>query len=84
MKLVQPRRKDKMNNITVLCNKCGKKLKTSGDIVHEDFIEINKAWGWFSKKDGQTHKCIICEECCEELEKTFVIPVKKEETVELV
>ncbi len=67
----------------VLCNKCKKELPMKRNIILEDFIEVNKKWGYFSKKDGLTYNFILCEECSDELMESFLIPVKITDTNEL-
>lgn len=68
----------------IVCNKCGRILKMENGIIHEDFIHVRKAWGYFSKKDGNTQEFIICEDCLEKLEQEFAIPSKKYETTEMI
>jgi len=68
----------------VVCNRCGKELKVENGIVHEDFCQINKLWGYFSDKDGQRDSFELCESCYDEIVKTFVIPVKNIEEKELI
>ena len=67
-----------------VCNKCGKAFARVNDIYREDFLEINKDWGFFSVKDGKTYRFAICEDCCESLVKSFVVPVEVSDTTELV
>ena len=67
-----------------ICNKCGKTLKKVNDIYREDFLEINKDWGFFSTKDGKTYRFILCEECCENMVKGFNVPAQVCDTTELV
>lgn len=73
---------ERINN--KMCNKCGKEFKKINDIFHEDFVEINKEWGFFSKKDGKTYRFAMCEECCEQMVKGFLVPVEIIDTTELV
>ena len=47
----------------IRCNMCGKELSVRNDILMEDAIIISKKWGYFSKKDGETHRICICEDC---------------------
>ena len=61
----------------IICNKCGKTVKYKNGVLKEDFCEIIKDWGYFSKKDLETHKFNLCEECYDELVGGFVVPVKK-------
>ena len=65
------------------CNKCGKQLKIENNIPREDFLKIRKEWGFFSRKDGKTEEFLLCENCVEMLTREFIIPVKVEDTVEL-
>jgi [ribosomal protein S18]-alanine N-acetyltransferase len=56
------------------CNKCGK------DIVgHDDYLEVQKIWGYYSNKDFDTHSFVLCEECYDELVSSFKIPASIEE-----
>lgn len=67
----------------VLCNKCKRELPMKRNIVLEDFIEVNKKWGYFSKKDGKTYSFVLCEECSDKLMESFLIPVEITDTTEL-
>ena len=72
----------------MMCNGCGKSINTGSDmdkdiIYLEDFVKIRKEWGYFSKKDGETHELILCEECYDRLCKNLTIPVNVKETAEL-
>ena len=67
----------------IYCNKCGKQLKICNGIVHEDFVFVKKAWGYYSKKDGTTQEFVFCEECMERLERELVLPAKQYETTEM-
>ncbi|MDO5424749.1 MAG: hypothetical protein Q4F41_13580 [Eubacteriales bacterium] len=61
-------------NNDIYCNQCGKKLARSGEICTEDFLHIEKEWGYFSRKDGECHSFDLCEACCEKLEEGLRIP----------
>ena len=71
-----------MDNI--VCNECGRILKSENGIVREEFVRVCKSWGYFSKKDGKTQEFIICEGCMEKLAQKFTIPVKEYDTVEMI
>lgn len=71
-----------MDNI--VCNECGKTLKSENGIVREEFVRVCKSWGYFSRKDGKTQEFVICEDCMESLAKKFTIPVKEYETIEMI
>lgn len=74
-----------MDNATdVCCNVCGRTLRKENDIVVEDFLYIEKNWGYFSSKDGCTHKLVICEKCYDKSIETFLVPVKVTDTTEMI
>ncbi|MDF2820971.1 MAG: ribosomal-protein-alanine acetyltransferase [Clostridiales bacterium] len=60
----------------ILCNMCGQIVTSQklGTENSKDYISISKKWGYFSQKDGQTHRIDICEECYDKLVKQFAIP----------
>lgn len=66
------------------CNICGRELRQELDIVKEDYIFVKKNWGYFSRKDGQTHQICICEDCYDKWIKSFKIPVEIGDTVEMI
>lgn len=59
-----------------ICNMCGRKLNEKIGANREECVRIIKDWGYFSKKDLQTHEIILCEQCYDELIKKFVVPIK--------
>lgn len=67
----------------LVCNRCGKMLKVEHDIVKEDYIQIRKSWGYFSKRDGITQEFILCEECVESMTQEFAVPAVFSDTKEL-
>lgn len=57
------------------CNCCGKVCFDKNDPdVQTECLEIEKHWGYFSTKDGETHKWDICEKCYDEFVAGFKIP----------
>ena len=42
--------------LRVVCNMCGRELKTENGLLMEDAFEAAKEWGYFSKKDLELHK----------------------------
>ena len=68
---------------TVICNCCGKKLAVWEGIVREGVLRVDHAWDYFSEKDGEVHHFDICEECYDQLVRTFKIPLDREEVLEL-
>ena len=67
----------------IKCNICGRKMNKVRDVFQEDFITIGKKWGYFSKKDGETHKFVICEKCYDHMVKKFSIQPEVAESVEM-
>lgn len=67
----------------LMCNLCGRKIICENDIPKEDFIEVNKKWGYFSGKDRIQYHFILCEECSDKFVKHFAIPVEINEVSEL-
>lgn len=65
----------------IRCNMCGKELSVRNDILMEDAIIIQKV-GLLLKKDGETHRICICEDCYDRLSGSFAVPVQREETAE--
>ena len=68
---------------TVICNCCGKKLAVREGIVREGVLRVDHAWDYFSEKDGEVHHFDICEECYDQLVRTFKIPLDREEVLEV-
>ncbi|MBO5509587.1 MAG: hypothetical protein J5962_03900 [Lachnospiraceae bacterium] len=68
----------------IVCNLCGKNIHVENGIPREDFLEVNKSWGYFSKKDGKTWKFVVCEECMDSFVKSFAVPYNEVDTTELV
>lgn len=68
---------------TIICNKCGKKFMSEGEIIKKDFLCIEKDWGYFSQKDGQHHQVILCENCYDRWIQTFEIKPVVTDTKEL-
>lgn len=66
------------------CNCCGKELRRKNDVLLEDVMIIEKNWGYFSKKDGETHTFCLCEECYDRIVKQFQIPVSVSDRTELI
>ena len=67
----------------IICNKCGKEIPVAGGVPSEDMLEVEKRWGYFSGKDGETHSFDICEKCYDNMVKQFKIPADIKENREL-
>ena len=57
----------------IICNKCGREIPLIEGVPREDFLEVEKHWGYFSGKDGQMDRFDLCEKCYDELVKSFRI-----------
>ncbi|MFA9464309.1 MAG: hypothetical protein ACERKN_08435 [Velocimicrobium sp.] len=68
---------------SIQCNVCGKEVKKENGFLKEDFLMINKEWGYFSNKDIEIHSFKICEECYDKWIATFAIPVVKKKVSEI-
>lgn len=56
----------------ILCNKCGKSLKDEQGMNYEGLVEANFIGGFYSKfGDMSKYKFSLCEECLDELFKSF-------------
>lgn len=62
-----------------ICNGCGKKINGK----EQDFLRVQKEWGYFSSKDMELHEFYLCEECYDKLLSVLEIPVKIEEVTEV-
>lgn len=70
-------------NDEIYCNKCKKQIKSSQGMEQEGVLRVEKTWGYFSGKDGEKHTFDLCEDCYDEIVKSFAIPVETEELTEL-
>lgn len=57
----------------VFCNVCGNEIKFDYGLPAQDYIHVDKSWGYCSSKDNQVHSFDICESCYDRLIKTFKI-----------
>ena len=69
--------------IKAICNRCGRMLIGEANLIKEGACTVRIDWGYFSHKDGETHQFCLCEECYDEIVKTFQIPVDISERTEL-
>lgn len=58
----------------IVCNKCGKEILIKNEIPQEDYLSVDKRWGYFSNKDGQSDSFDLCEECYDSFVAGFLIP----------
>jgi ribosomal-protein-alanine N-acetyltransferase len=66
----------------LICNGCGRSLKVEHGILREDVFEGKKQWGYFSKRDGEIHSFLLCQECYEKVIKNFAVAPEVTEVTE--
>lgn len=74
--------KNRERILQVVCNCCRRSLPVENGIVLEDYLHIDKVWGYFSTQDGEEIVFDLCEDCTRELTKRFRLPVYQRETRE--
>lgn len=67
----------------IYCNKCGKKMTEHAEGVYEDFLHVEKIWGYFSEKDGEHHSFDLCETCYDKIMQSFARETEITEATEL-
>lgn len=68
----------------VVCNRCKKQLAASQTgVLLEDYLHVEKTWGYFSGQDGQKIEFDLCEDCTKQLIQEFELPVYQEDVTEL-
>lgn len=67
----------------IQCNGCGRKLKEENGLLREDIFEGKKEWGYFSRKDLKVDTFYLCEDCYDHLIETFVVPLRREDKLEV-
>ena len=68
---------------SIKCNCCGKEIRREQGIQKEDVLEVVKDWGYFSEKDTERHRFLVCEACYDRWISGFRIPPKVEERTEV-
>lgn len=71
----------------IICNCCGQPIKkhafdvdtTKPFDIPDDYLEINKEWGYFSDYDYENHKAHICQTCYKKWIDSFKIPIEVKE-----
>ena len=58
----------------VHCNQCGTAVNKNELNYFDDYISIDKTWGYHSPADGETHSIELCADCYFEWIKGFKIP----------
>ena len=72
-----------MQQKMIYCNKCGKAICLEEAVEKADYVKIQKNWGYFSNKDGVHQEINICQNCYDEMIKSFEIPPTEKENTEL-
>ena len=72
-----------MKKYSIFCNMCGREIKMENDRAREGVLSVEKAWGYFSEKDGEVHSFNLCEKCYDRLVNQFEIPVTVKKQTEL-
>ena len=61
------------------CNMCGKEFREK----QEEYLHVEKEWGYFSQKDQAIYRFHICEACFHHLINRFAIPAEMDKQTEL-
>lgn len=59
----------------IYCNICGEEITKNIHSHFDDYLHIEKVWGYHSKKDGKKDDFDVCQRCYEEWIKTFKISI---------
>ena len=62
---------------TIVCNQCGKRIPVVKGVPQEDVLEVEKRWGYHSKKDNRVDRFDLCEDCYDELVSKFQIQLEE-------
>lgn len=67
----------------IVCNCCGREIEIKHGIPIQDYLQVRKEWGYFSKKDGEIQEFCLCEDCYDKITGAFLYPVRSAEVTEL-
>ena len=65
------------------CDCCGKEFARQNDIYMEEFLHIEKEWGYFSQQDGVNLSADVCEKCLMDWIGTFRHEPERKERIVL-
>ena len=82
-KLRKYRNAEERKLMQVVCNKCGREMKTENGDLREGCFSADAVFGYFSRKDGTVHHFDICEDCYDRMIAEFALPVEEETATEL-
>ena len=74
----QYQRKETKEIKKIICNKCGREIPAVDGCPRGGVFSVDYTWGYFSEKDGETHRFCICESCYDRIRAGFQIPVEIE------
>ena len=66
-----------------ICNKCGEFINKNKLGYLDDFLSVEKTWGYGSNYDTLTHRFNLCMTCYEELLHSFTASISQEEKIEI-
>lgn len=67
----------------IKCNCCGAPIKKIDGRNYEDYLPVEKTWGYFSSKDLTHDSFKICESCYNKWIQTFAIPINEAPVIEI-
>ena len=67
----------------IYCNRCGRRLEGTDLLPGGEGLHIEKSWGYFSGKDGESCSFDLCEECYDRITLSFAVPPEISEDTEV-
>jgi ribosomal-protein-alanine N-acetyltransferase len=68
----------------IKCNCCGQSIpRSEAKEPKQDYLKIEKKWGYFSNKDLEKHTINVCEPCYDKWITSFKLPVQIDEIIEI-
>lgn len=67
----------------VICNRCGRSMKTENGILKEGCFRGDSVFGYFSRRDGKRHRFDLCEDCYNKIIADFAVAVEETDENEL-
>lgn len=61
----------------VVCNCCGKEIKTDSHGYTPDHLSVEKRWSYHSCFDNSIHSFDICQDCYQKIIDSFKLPINK-------
>jgi hypothetical protein len=63
----------------VTCNMCGRGIEKNELGYFNDYLSVEKKWGYHSNLDGESHEIDVCLDCYQDWVSQFTIPPGKTE-----